>query len=385
MTTTVALVSCGKRKRSATSPARDLYTSPTFRLSRSWAETCADRWFVLSAKHGLVHPGSYLDPYDLSLSSLPAIEITKWYDQVASALLEILEQDDVVVLLTGSLYGDGVRARIGSERRMVLDPLRGMTLSRRQQWLGSQIRLGKSSAHLERFYEELQLLAGTPVPESLEYGQNWPQRGVYFFFEPGEYRSNGRDLRVTRVGTHALRVGSRTNLRDRLRNHIGSPSGGGSHRSSAFRLHVGAALINRDKMVNRYPDWGKGRDVSAGVREDERPLEWLVSREIANMRVVMLSVNDASSAHGDRAYIERNVIALLSTAGRVADPPSKHWLGQYARNESVRASGMWNAQHTGDSYDDRFLNVLHEYVLITAGRKPSPTSSLAPKGWWLSR
>jgi hypothetical protein len=32
----------------------------------------------------------------------------------------------------------------------------------------------------------------------------WPERGLYFFFEPGELREDGAHLRVVRVGTHAL-------------------------------------------------------------------------------------------------------------------------------------------------------------------------------------
>jgi hypothetical protein len=32
----------------------------------------------------------------------------------------------------------------------------------------------------------------------------WPLHGVYFFFETGEYRRDGRHPRVVRVGTHGL-------------------------------------------------------------------------------------------------------------------------------------------------------------------------------------
>jgi hypothetical protein len=37
---------------------------------------------------------------------------------------------------------------------------------------------------------------------------SWPRRGVYFFFENGEMRSEtGTGPRVVRVGTHAMRSG----------------------------------------------------------------------------------------------------------------------------------------------------------------------------------
>ncbi|MGH7486616.1 MAG: hypothetical protein ACREMY_13615, partial [bacterium] len=39
----------------------------------------------------------------------------------------------------------------------------------------------------------------------------WPNRGVYFFREAGEDRTDtGHGLRIVRVGTHALKTGSRT-------------------------------------------------------------------------------------------------------------------------------------------------------------------------------
>ena len=50
----VALVSCVKSRRPEPAPARDLYTSPLFRAMRRYAESHADAWYILSAKHGLV-------------------------------------------------------------------------------------------------------------------------------------------------------------------------------------------------------------------------------------------------------------------------------------------------------------------------------------------
>ena len=38
-----------------------------------------------------------------------------------------------------------------------------------------------------------------------DWRMDWPRRGVYFFFEKGERRSDpGFGLRVVRIGTHAL-------------------------------------------------------------------------------------------------------------------------------------------------------------------------------------
>ncbi len=40
----------------------------------------------------------------------------------------------------------------------------------------------------------------------------WPRRGVYFFFEHGELRTDGQRLRLVRVGTHGLTESPRFNF-----------------------------------------------------------------------------------------------------------------------------------------------------------------------------
>ncbi len=92
---------------------------------------------------------------------------------------------------------------------------------------------------LARFYEILRLLqAGTGCRRLQDcHGRDgWPVRGVYFFFEAGEYRRDGVTPRVVRVGTHAVSRGSRATLWNRLRGHKAKQSGGGNHRGSIFRL-----------------------------------------------------------------------------------------------------------------------------------------------------
>jgi hypothetical protein len=58
----VGLVGCVKTKQPRVAPAQELYTSPLFRRRRAWVERTCDRWFILSAKHGLVEPGRVLAP-----------------------------------------------------------------------------------------------------------------------------------------------------------------------------------------------------------------------------------------------------------------------------------------------------------------------------------
>jgi len=198
----------------------------------------------------------------------------------------------------------------------------------------------------------------------------WPQRGVYFFFEPGEDRTtSGSGLRCGRVGTHALRTGSSTTLWDRLRQHRGTVGGGnpggGNHRGSVFREHMGTALISRDSWPEIIAgNWG-GSSAPRDIRDAEVPLEQAVSQYIRSMPFLWLAVDDEPGPGSLRGTIERNAIALLSNYNRQSDPvdPSgKFWLGRWAGSEKVRCSGLWNSNHTDETCNIQFLETMESLI-----------------------
>jgi hypothetical protein len=223
-------------------------------------------------------------------------------------------------------------------------------------------------SHLNRFYSLLTLLQEkTPGPRLLKdcAGQmGWPTRGVYFFMEDGEVRTDsGSGLRIVRVGTHALHAGSRTRLWNRLSQHKGQrQSRGGNHRGSIFRLLVGASLIARQGYA--FPSWGRGNNAAADVRAGEIALEQEVSRVIGSMPFLWLAVEDDAGPGSLRGYIERNSIALLSDYEKPPlDPPSSDWLGRHCDRQRVRNSGLWNSNHVDERYDLDFLASLEQLVL----------------------
>ncbi|MBX9594609.1 MAG: hypothetical protein K2X46_09615 [Roseomonas sp.] len=191
-------------------------------------------------------------------------------------------------------------------------------------------------------------------------------RGVYFFFERGEMRSaSGAGSRVVRVGTHALGLGARSTLWSRLAQHRGSPTSG-NQRGSIFRRHVGLALMaaGRTPMVE---GWRIGRSSTPEQRAAERDAEILVSQTIGAMSFLWLDVPDEPGPLSDRGYIERNAIALLSSATvRTGDAPSPDWLGQHASAAEIRASGLWNVQHVGKAVDADFLDRFDGLVMRVA-------------------
>lgn len=187
-------------------------------------------------------------------------------------------------------------------------------------------------------------------------------RGVYFFFEDGEERSrSGTGPRVVRVGTHALVAGASSTLWGRLKQHRGN-TGGGNHRSSIFRHHVGGALINAG-IVKGTPGWFERGKMPAAQRLAEKPIEVEVSRVIGSMRVLWLLLDDMPGSASRRGYVERNAIALLSSQGACAlDPPSGTWLGHHARAPEMQQSGLWNVRHVSDPIDPGFLDFLTQRV-----------------------
>jgi len=194
----------------------------------------------------------------------------------------------------------------------------------------------------------------------------WPRRGVYFFFEPGEFRSDpGSVLRVVRIGTHALRLGSLVSLWDRLRQHRGSVRpGAGDHRTSIFRLIVGAALARRGD-ISLPPNWETRKpDLDrATVKREDADLERRVSEYIGQMPFPWLGVDDPAGPASLRGLIERNAIALLSHARTpTVDTPSDGWLGVFSDREKVRASGLWNNNHVAEPYDPSFLDEMEALV-----------------------
>ncbi len=234
---------------------------------------------------------------------------------------------------------------------------------------------------VQRFYALMDILrerlGDTATLRNCTGRLRWPSRGVYFFFEPGERRTeSGTGDRVVRVGTHALSSTSRTSLWHRLSQHAGSrTSGSGNHRGLIFRLLVGEAMKARD-MKHEPKTWGIGSHpgiaaerlglTASHVRAGERDLESGVSHYIGDLPFLFVAAEDEAGPSSIRGTIERNSIALLSNYHReFIDTASPAWLGRYSGRERVRESGLWNNNHVDEAYDPRYLEILERAVSAT--------------------
>jgi hypothetical protein len=65
----IGLVACASQKLLRPAPARELYVSQLFKKASAYAELTCDRWYILSAKHGLLRPDEVIEPYDIRLGA----------------------------------------------------------------------------------------------------------------------------------------------------------------------------------------------------------------------------------------------------------------------------------------------------------------------------
>lgn len=135
----MALVACCKRKLDHTARAKSIYKSPLFVLSRRYAEAhCGRRWYILSAKHGLLSPDEIVEPYDTTLGKFNQKELVDWGEKVAIQIQGIREDaDERILFLGGVRYFWPFNERV---RNPVDHLLGGMGIGMRLKWLREQTR-----------------------------------------------------------------------------------------------------------------------------------------------------------------------------------------------------------------------------------------------------
>lgn len=95
-------------------------------------------------------------------------------------------------------------------------------------------------------------------------------------------------------------------------------------------------------------------------------MERQVSDYLRGLPFLWVNIDDEPSANSQRAYIERNTIALLSNYQRDAvDPRADDWLGKHSRSKKIRESGLWNVNHVDEAYDREVLDRLENAISET--------------------
>ena len=127
----IGLVGCVKEKAASARPAADLYTSTLFRGRTAYVRRSCDRWFVLSALHGVVGPDAVVEPYDVALDTASRSERRTWSRRVLEQLgdhLGELGQYDFEIH-AGAPYRDfGLLEGLRAAGASVTNPTEGMRI-----------------------------------------------------------------------------------------------------------------------------------------------------------------------------------------------------------------------------------------------------------------
>lgn len=142
--TTIGLVGCAAAKLSHPAPAWKLYTSSLFRKATAYAIEHSDRWYVLSARHGLVHPDTVVDPYDAKLGSKTGPPIWGWAKIVAEQLERELAdvESPELLILAGEQYRTFLRF-VDYPARV---PMQGMGIGQQLGYLTRELTLAHRRA-----------------------------------------------------------------------------------------------------------------------------------------------------------------------------------------------------------------------------------------------
>lgn len=356
----VLLVSCGKRKSNVMCQAQDMYNSPRFQKLKSIAEKCELQWFIMSAKHGLLSPDCIIEPYDKCLANC-SIEYQKhWAKAIFEKLCEY-DKQTVFFVLANEDYSRNVVSLLTAAGYCVVAPF----ISKEEQFVSDYVAKAVHIENIMEFYNHIYNLAentgGIFRFSECNGRMLWPKRGVYFIVDFHEkcLFSNGRP-RIVRIGTHAVSNGSKSTLWNRLKTHKGTGDGGGNHRGSIFRLHVGNAIIKKEGLS--CDTWGVGQNAGKETREKEQYLEKLVSEYIGQLGVIVLDVDDLPSSTSARAYIEKNSIALISSLNSSFNFSTLNWLGAFSPRNEIRDSCLWNINYISSEYDPGFMQIFEQYV-----------------------
>lgn len=128
----VYLVSCVAAKLDHAAEARELYISPWFRKARAYVERTGSPWLILSAKHGLIAPGTVIEPYDATLGALDAPARCLWGARVLDELARVVDVAAPLIVLAGRSYRDPLWPSIAARATA---PMEGLGIGEQLAWL----------------------------------------------------------------------------------------------------------------------------------------------------------------------------------------------------------------------------------------------------------
>ncbi len=129
----VVLISCVSQKLDHKAKVKDIYTSQLFKYNMKYATKLkVNKIFILSALHGLLKLEDEIEPYDLTLNTMPVKEIKHWATTVLEQLkTEVNLEKDHITFLAGQKY----RKYLIPHIKHYSIPMEGLPIGKQLQFL----------------------------------------------------------------------------------------------------------------------------------------------------------------------------------------------------------------------------------------------------------
>ncbi|WP_229110727.1 DUF6884 domain-containing protein [Halapricum desulfuricans] len=139
----IGLVSCTKKKQEQASIPAELYMeSLYFRKMRKFCEENHGRWYILSAKYGVLEPyGEVIEAYNETLRDSTVKEKREWAKSVFEQLqaMESLEKDTTLFIHAGKDYYGELLPLLEQTDAEVRIPTEGLGLGEKMAWYNDRI------------------------------------------------------------------------------------------------------------------------------------------------------------------------------------------------------------------------------------------------------
>lgn len=139
LTADLYLVSCVGKKLPRPAPAKDLYVSDWFQKARAFVEAQGSPWFILSAKHGLLHPDAVTAPYEKTLNTMRVVKRRAWASVVMQALEPHLAAANSIGILAGERYREFLEPQLRARGIQVRVPMAGLRIGEQLAWLNARL------------------------------------------------------------------------------------------------------------------------------------------------------------------------------------------------------------------------------------------------------
>lgn len=328
----IGLISCTSMKQTYPCKASKMYeVSPRFQLSYEYAKKTCEIVYILSAKYGLIHEDTFIEPYNETLSEKTETDRKNWSRCVLHELDKKHSlQNDEYLILAGMKYCEFLIPFLRKHTR----PLQGVRLG---NWIPT-LRMMLNNLdqnndfsicdHLHKMFNCMKRYTWVDI-DKIPFNN-----GVYIMFEKGEMYS-GWD-RIVRIGTHT----SDDRLKARLKDHFCNENKDGS----ILRKNIGLALLN--KVQDQYLSvWGLDTSKPDVIEKYSNLIDKAVQASIEKQVTIYLRTNISFvcisiGSREDRLRFEEGLISSLSNSKNFQH--SEHWLGQNSPKKLIVQSGLWN-------------------------------------------